>query len=131
VITAENVDGEYFVEVNPKSPKDSMLYIISYFYYDKADDMPYKKVDVDPEISYELAKDKIVFLLNPVRVLEGKQKFGVVPTYTLYISSNPNTTTMNSRCDLNVGFSVSHTVLESEQNDDVVRFPIEVHFYNL
>lgn len=86
-----------------------MLYIISYFYYDKSDDMPYKKVDVDPDISYELSADKIIFSLNPVRMLSSKQKFKIVPTYTLYISNNANTTTMNSKCDLNVGFSVSQT----------------------
>lgn len=38
-----------------------MLYIISYYYYSKLDDMPYKKVDIDPEISYELTNDKIIF----------------------------------------------------------------------
>ena len=86
-----------------------MLYIISYFYYDKSDRMPYSKVDVDPDISYELAGDKIIFILNPVRMMPSKQKFKIIPTYTLYISNNPNTSTMNSRCDLNVGFSVSQT----------------------
>jgi hypothetical protein len=84
-----------------------MLYIISYFYYDKSDHMPFSKVDVDPEISYELGSDKIIFELKPVRMLLSKQKFNIISTYTLYISNNPNTSTMNSRCDLNVGFSVS------------------------
>lgn len=124
VITAENVEGEYFVEVNPKNPKDKMLYIISYFYYDKNDRMPYSKVDVDSEISYELASDKIIFQLNPVRMLPSKQKFNIISTYTLFISNNSNTTTMNSRCDLNVGFSVSQTI--GSDNDDVVKFPIDV-----
>lgn len=98
------------MEVDPKNPKDSMLYIISYFYYDKLDRMPYSKVDLDPNISYELTGDKIIFILSPVRMLPSKQKFNIIPTYTLYISNNSNTTTMNSRCDLNVGFSVSQTL---------------------
>ncbi len=97
------------MEVAPKNAKDSMLYIISYYYYDKLDDMPYKKVDVDPDISYEITSDKIIFMLNPVRLLPSKQKVTILPTYTLFVSNSSNTTTMNSRCDLNVGFSLSQT----------------------
>jgi hypothetical protein len=104
-----------------------MLYTISYFYYDKNDHMPYSKVDVDSEISYELTSDKIIFQLNPVRMLPSKQKFKIIPTYTLFISNNSNTTTMNSRCDLEVGFSVSQT--PGAEDDEVIKFPIDVIFY--
>jgi hypothetical protein len=103
-----------------------MLYIISYYYYDRSDDMPYRKVDIDPDISYELASDKIIFILDPVRLLPSKQKFKIIPTYTLYISNSSNTTTMNSKCDLNVGFSQSQTA--SSDNEDVIKFPIDVTF---
>lgn len=103
-----------------------MLYIISYYYYDRSDDMPYRKFDIDPDISYELASDKIIFILDPVRFLPSKQKFKIIPTYTLYISNSSNTTTMNSKCDLNVGFSQSQTA--SSDNEDVIKFPIDVIF---
>ena len=86
--------------------------------------MPYNKVDVDPDISYELAGDKIIFSLNPVRIMPSKQKFTIIPTYTLFISNNSNTTTMNSRCDLNVGFSLSQT--PEKFTDEVIKFPIDV-----
>lgn len=109
IVTAENVEGEYFLEVDPKTSKDNMLYIISYYYYNKLDDMPYKKIDVDPEITYELSADKIIFNLSPVRQLPSKQKLNITPTYTLFISNSTITTSMNTRCDINVGFSVTQT----------------------
>ncbi len=58
-------------------------------------------------------------------MLPSKQKFNIIATYTLYISNNPNTSTMNSRCDLNVGFSVSQA---ATGNEDVIHFPIDVIF---
>jgi hypothetical protein len=97
------------VKVDPKDIKDRMLYIISYYYYDKSDVMPYKKVDIDSDISYKITSDKIIFSLNPVRLIPSKQKFKIFPTYTLYISNSVNTTTMDSKCDLNIGFSLSQT----------------------
>jgi hypothetical protein len=103
-----------------------MLYIISYYYYNKLDEMPYKKVDVDPEITYELTSDKIIFTLNPVRLLPSKQKLKIIPTYTLFISNSANTTSMNTKCDLNVGFSLTQP---SPQNNEPIKFPIDVFLY--
>ena len=59
-------------------------------------------------------------------MLPSKQKFKIIPTYTLFISNNSNTTTMNSRCDLNVGFSVSQTA--GSDDEEVIKFPIDVIF---
>lgn len=72
--------------------------------------MPYKKIDIDPEISYELTNDQIIFELEPVRQLSSKMKFKIIPTYTLFISTLSNVTTMNTRCDLNIGFAHSQSV---------------------
>lgn len=105
-----------------------MLYVVSYYYYNKLDEMPYKKVDVDPEITYELTSDKIIFSLKPVQLLPSKQKLNITPTYTLFISNSTTTTSMNTKCDLNVGFSVSKTVTQTN-DDEPIKFAIDVIFF--
>lgn len=49
LIVAEGIHGEFFVQVNPKTTNNApMMYMISYFFYEKSDLMPYKKVNIDP-----------------------------------------------------------------------------------
>ncbi len=59
------------MEVAPKNIKDAMLYIISYYYYDKSDLMPYKKVDIDSDISYKITSDKETLQNTSTAVLVG------------------------------------------------------------
>ena len=74
--------------MTPKKANEKMLYLISYFYYNKTDVMPYKKIDITPEINYEINKDQIKFSLSPVRKLATKSNFNYATTYTLYISNS-------------------------------------------
>jgi len=108
VITAENVQGEYFIEVTSKNANQSLLYLISYYYYDTNDIMPYKKVDISPQINYELTPDKIIFILSPVRLLASKSKLKVLPIYTLYISNSSTASDLDSKCGLDYGFSLDY-----------------------
>lgn len=82
-----------------------MLYLISYFYYNKTDVMPYKKIDLTPEIIYEINSEQIKFSLLPVSKLPTKSSFNYVTTYTLYISNSSDESSMNSKCGLDYGFS--------------------------
>lgn len=75
-----------------------MLYLISYYYYNKGDIMPYKQVDINPEIRYEISGDRIIFLVNPVRLLNSKSKIKILPIYTIYLSNSSEISDMNSRC---------------------------------
>ncbi len=60
--------------------------------------MPYKQVDINPEIRYEISGDKIIFLVNPVRLLNSKSKIQILPIYTIYLSNSSKISDMNSRC---------------------------------
>lgn len=55
-------------------------------------------------------------------------KFNVIPTYTLFISTDSAVTTMNSRCDLGVGFSYSRSVTpnSTDSPESPIKFPIDV-----
>lgn len=46
------------------------------------------------------------------------------PTYTLFISDSSNTTSMNSKCDLDIGFSLTETT--TADNTQPIRFPVDV-----
>jgi len=49
VISAEDIEGEYFIRVNNRHKQTSpdFAYLINYYYYDQNDILPYKLIDID------------------------------------------------------------------------------------
>jgi hypothetical protein len=70
VINAENIYGEYFIKVgNRRKHQTDLGYLITYYYYDSKDVLPYKLIDlVDREITYALTKTAVTFTFDPIVV---------------------------------------------------------------
>jgi hypothetical protein len=103
VISAEDINEEYFVRVYSGKKQSKLGYLINYHLYNKGDVLPYKLVTLlSREISYTLGPTTITFVMNQISVNRALSSsiasFDV--QYHLYVSSNRANITQFASCRL-------------------------------
>jgi len=91
VISAEDINEEYFIRVFSRKEQSKLGYLIHYHFYDQGDILPYKLIGMlSKDISYTLAPTIITFYFNQINInwemSSSIEKVNV--EYRLYISSN-------------------------------------------
>lgn len=103
VINAENIYGEYFINVRNKKREADMGYMITYYYYDTKDALPYKFINLyDREITYTLNKTAVTFSFSPISINwdDSDSIDSVYIEYIIYVADNKNKVNKYANCRL-------------------------------
>jgi hypothetical protein len=103
-----------------------MSYLITYYYYEIGDTLPYKLIDLlDREIIYSLSQTSTIFKVEQVGI---KEKIDFIDRidieYRLYIADNKNKVSKYANCRLGEIASVNNTKIST---DGTVEFEVDVN----
>ncbi len=89
-----------------------MAYIITYYYYDVKDTLPYKFIKLfDREIVYTLNKTAVTFTFNPITINwdDSDSIDSVYIEYIIYVADNKNKVNKYANCRIgNVYYDYAH-----------------------
>lgn len=91
VISADNVNGEYYVQTKPLTTMsaNNMSYVISYYLYSPAlgEQMPYRIYDINsPNIQYSYSQSMIQYKLPKIYRKDNGKSYATT-SYYLYIAN--------------------------------------------
>lgn len=103
VISAEDINEEYFIRVFSRNAGADIGYLINYHFYDKGEVLPYKLINMlSSNITYSLAPTTITFSISQILVDLGASVSisNAHVEYRLYVSSNRTRITEYANCRL-------------------------------